>query len=66
MSDFSAILLAAELCLAVAIIILRDPKLLIPAVIIGLPIEVIESELVARVGTTGVAGMARALANRSA
>ena len=63
MSDFSAILLAAELCLAVAIIILRDPKLLIPAVIIGLPIEVIESELVARVGTTGVAGMARALAN---
>ena len=63
MSDYSAILLAAELCLAVAIIILRDPKLLIPAVIIGLPIEVIESELVARVGTTGVAGMARALAN---
>ncbi|MFN8507883.1 MAG: O-antigen ligase family protein [Dehalococcoidia bacterium] len=63
MSDYTAVLLAAEVLLAVAIIILRDPKLLIPAVVIGLPIEVVESELVAHVGTTGVAGMARAFAN---
>lgn len=63
MSDSNAVLLAAELCLLVAMVFLREPKLLIPAVIIGLPIEVIETELVERVGTTGVAGMARAFAN---
>jgi len=61
------LLSAALLCLAaapfVALAIYRDPKLLIPLVVIGLPIEYFGTESLDTLGESGIGGAIRALLN---
>jgi O-antigen ligase len=58
-----AVLLAVECALLAAIIILREPKLLIPVVVIGLPIEYFGTQALGTLGQSGIAGAVRALLN---
>jgi putative inorganic carbon (hco3(-)) transporter len=58
-----AAILAAQCALLIAVIILREPKLLIPAVIIGLPFEVLETEALDILGDSGLTGAIRSLLN---
>ena len=58
-----AALLAVECALLLAIIILREPKLLIPAVVIGLPIEYFGTQALGTLGEGGIGGAVRALLN---
>ncbi len=51
-----AVIFAAQIALLIAVIVLRDPKLLIPCVVIGLPIEVIETEALDYLGASGESG----------
>jgi hypothetical protein len=38
-----AAIFAAQIALLIAVVVLRDPKLLIPCVVIGLPVEILET-----------------------
>ncbi len=59
----AAILLVLEAALLAAVIILREPKLLIPAVILGLPFEYANTQLLSSWGSTGIHGALRAFLN---
>ncbi len=58
-----AILIAAECALLVALVLLRDPKYLILAVVIGLPIEVLQTQALSTLGQSGILGAIRTLLN---
>jgi putative inorganic carbon (hco3(-)) transporter len=58
-----AVIIAAECALLAAIAILREPKLLILAVIVGLPVEYFGTQTLGALGQSGVAGAIRALLN---
>jgi O-antigen ligase len=57
------ILLFFEGALLAGVIILREPRLLIPAVVLGLPIEVVGTKALGTLGESGVQGAIRALLN---
>lgn len=57
------VLLAIEAALFVAIIVLREPKLLIPAVVIGLPFEYLQTQTLDQLGEGGAGGAIRAMLN---
>jgi len=57
------ILLFLEVALLAGVVILREPRLLIPAVVLGLPIEVLGTETLGALGEGGVKGAIRALLN---
>lgn len=59
----AAILVVIEAALLAAVIILREPKLLIPAVILGLPFEYANTQLLNSWGSTGIHGALRAFLN---
>ncbi|MBI2767835.1 MAG: O-antigen ligase family protein [Chloroflexi bacterium] len=58
-----AVIVAVECALLAAIIFLREPKLLIPAVVIGLTFEYAETQALGRLGSGGATGAIRALLN---
>ena len=58
-----AAIVAAECALLVAVAILREPKLLILAVVVGLPVEYFGTQTLSTLGESGVAGAIRALLN---
>ncbi|MEO9254426.1 MAG: O-antigen ligase family protein, partial [Tepidiformaceae bacterium] len=58
-----AAIVALELALLVGMLILREPKLIILAVIIGLPVEYLSEKALGGLGTGGVSGGIRALLN---
>jgi O-antigen ligase len=58
-----AAIIAFELALLVGLLILREPKLIILAVIIGLPIEYLSEKALGGLGTSGISGGIRALLN---
>lgn len=59
----AGILVVIEAALLIAVVVLRQPKLLIPAVIIGLPFEYANTQLLSSWGSTGIHGAARAFLN---
>jgi O-antigen ligase len=59
----AAILVVIEAAILTAVIVLREPKLLIPAVIIGLPFEYANTQLLSSWGSTGIHGALRAFLN---
>lgn len=59
----AAILVVIEAAILAAVIILREPKLLIPAVILGLPFEYANTQLLSSWGSTGIHGALRAFLN---
>lgn len=61
-----AAIFAAQIAFLIAVVVLREPKLLIPCVVIGLPIEVVETRALDYLGVSGesgVVGAARSLLN---
>lgn len=58
-----AVVVAAEAAFLVAIVVLREPKLLIPCVVLGLPVEVFETQALDFLGSSGMAGAVRSLLN---
>ncbi len=58
-----AVIIAAQVALLAAIVLLREPKLLIPCVVLGLPIEFVETETLGFLGSSGVRGAIRSLLN---
>lgn len=58
-----AVLFAAQAALLAAIVILREPKLLIPCVVLGLPMEYLETQAPDFLGGSGLAGAVRSLLN---
>jgi O-antigen ligase len=56
-----AVIFAAQIALLIAVVVLRDPKLLIPCVIIGLPVEYIETRMLEHLGTSGESGLRGAI-----
>ncbi|MCC7366048.1 MAG: O-antigen ligase family protein [Dehalococcoidia bacterium] len=58
-----AVLIAVEAVLLGAVVVLREPKLLVPCVILGLPIEWLETRMVDSLGSSGAAGAVRSLLN---
>lgn len=58
-----AFVFAFEAILLVSILILREPKLLIPAVIIGLPFEYLATQTLDTLGEGGAGGAVRTLLN---
>lgn len=58
-----AAIVALELALLVGMLILREPKLIILAVIIGLPIEYLSEKALGGLGSGGISGTIRALLN---
>jgi O-antigen ligase len=58
-----AVILAAEVALLAAVVVLKEPRLLIPAVALGLPVEYLETRAVGHLGESGVAGAVRSLMN---
>ncbi|GIW19013.1 MAG: hypothetical protein KatS3mg064_2170 [Tepidiforma sp.] len=58
-----ALVVFVQAALLAAVIILREPKLLIPAVVIGLPFEYLQTETVGMLGEGGVGGAIRAMLN---
>ena len=58
-----AILIAAECALLVALIVLRDPKYLLLAVVVGLPFEVLQTQALSTLGQGGIYGAIRTLLN---
>lgn len=60
---FIALLLVAEAAILCALVILREPKLLIPAVVIGLPIEYFGTQALGILPEGGITGGIRALLN---
>ena len=63
MLEYAAIIIAAQCVLLGAVIILREPKLLIAVVVLGLPMEYLETETIHSLGSSGFAGAARSLLN---
>lgn len=62
MIDLGAIVFLQLLLLA-AVIILREPKLLIPCVVLGLPFEYAATQTLSTLGEGGVGGMIRTMLN---
>lgn len=60
---FLALLIAAEVAVVCALVVLREPKLLLPAVILGLPIEYFGTKALGVLPEGGVSGAIRALLN---
>lgn len=60
---FLALLLSAEAAVLCAAIVLREPKLLIPAVVLGLPIEYFGTQALGALSEGGLGGTVRALLN---
>ncbi len=60
---FLALLLSAEVAVLCAAVILREPKLLIPAVVLGLPIEYFGTQALGTLSEGGLSGAVRALLN---
>lgn len=60
---FLAVLLSAEAAVLCAAVFLREPKLLIPAVVLGLPIEYVGTQALGTLSEGGLAGAVRALLN---
>ena len=60
---FLALLLSAEVAVLCAAVILREPKLLIPAVVLGLPVEYFGTQALGTLSEGGVSGAIRALLN---
>ena len=58
-----ALVVFVQAALLVAVVILREPKLLIPAVVIGLPIEYLQTQTVDTLGESGIGGAIRAMLN---
>ncbi|MCC6383127.1 MAG: O-antigen ligase family protein, partial [Dehalococcoidia bacterium] len=58
-----AVLLTLEGALLAAVVILREPKLLVPCVVLGLPIEYFGTQTLHSLGESGAAGAVRALLN---
>ncbi len=52
-----------QLLLLAAVVILREPKLLIPCVVLGLPFEYVATQTLSTLGEGGVGGMIRTLLN---
>ena len=62
MSDY-AFVAAADAAIILAVFLLREPKWLIPIVVLGLPIEYFNTEALASLGGDGISGAVRALLN---
>ncbi len=62
MTDY-AVIAAVQLMLLAAVVVLREPKLLIPAVVLGLPMEYLETETIHSLGASGIQGAVRSLLN---
>jgi putative inorganic carbon (hco3(-)) transporter len=60
---FLIALVAIDAAIVVAAVVLRNPKILIPAVVIGLPVEYFGTETVGVLGEGGIGGAVRALLN---
>ncbi len=58
-----AVIAAVEVAVLIAVVILREPKLLILCVVLGLPFEYAGEKLLPALGSTGFSGAARALLN---
>jgi O-antigen ligase len=58
-----ALVALVQVAFLVAVVILREPKLLIPAVVVGLPFEYVSTQAVGALGEGGVAGAVRAMLN---
>lgn len=58
-----ALVVFVQAALLVVVVILREPKLLIPAVVIGLPFEYLQTQTVDTLGESGVGGAIRVLLN---
>lgn len=57
------VIIFLQLLLLAAVIILREPKLLIPCVVLGLPFEYLATQTLTTLGEGGVGGMIRTLLN---
>lgn len=57
------IILFLQIVLLAAVVILREPKLLIPCVVLGLPFEYAATQTLSTLGEGGVGGMIRTLLN---
>lgn len=58
-----AFMVALQAVLLAAVILLREPKLLIPCVILGLPFEYLQTEAVGTLGEGGAGGAVRTMLN---
>lgn len=58
-----SVLVFLQLALLAAVVILREPRLLIPAVVLGLPVEWLETRMQASLGDSGITGAVRSLLN---
>jgi len=58
-----ALIVLVQAALLAAVVILREPKLLIPAVVIGLPVEYLQTQTVDTLGEGGIGGAIRAMLN---
>ncbi len=58
-----ALVVLVQAAVLVAVVILREPKLLIPAVVIGLPFEYLQTQTVSTLGEGGVGGAIRVMLN---
>lgn len=61
-SDFGVIVVL-QLALLAAVLILREPKLLIPCVVLGLPFEYASTQALGSLGESGTGGIIRTLLN---
>lgn len=57
------VIVAVEIALLVAVLVLREPKWLILGVVLGLPFEYAGEKFIPSLGTTGLSGAVRALLN---
>ncbi|MGE5595392.1 MAG: O-antigen ligase family protein [Hyphomicrobiales bacterium] len=57
------LIVAAQCALLAAVVVLREPKLLIPCVVLGLPFEWAETQALDRLGASGASGAIRSLMN---
>lgn len=62
MADIGLIVVV-QLVLLVAVVVLREPKLLIPCVVLGLPFEYASTQALASLGEGGAGGIVRTLLN---
>ena len=53
----AAVIFAAQIALLIAVVVLREPKLLIPCVVLGLPIEYVETRMLDYLGESGQSGV---------
>lgn len=57
------LIIFVQLVLLAAVIILREPKLLIPCVVLGLPFEYVATQTLSTLGEGGIGGIIRTLLN---